>query len=105
MILVHRLVLVLDADRVATHAYVHRDEVVLLHQRVDVMGCRRRHGPLGDGLGIDNERFAEDLSGELTALEERIVSGKMRRSCSERGTGRVASDNNPFARSMPTEAA
>ena len=40
LILVHRLVFVLDADRVAAHAYMDRDGLVLLHQRVDVMGCR-----------------------------------------------------------------
>ena len=60
-----------------------RDGLVLLHQRVVVKGCRQRHGPLGDGLGIDNERFAEDLSGELTALEERIVARHVRENRSE----------------------
>ena len=62
---------------------MHRDGVVLLHQRVDVMGCRRRHGPLGDGLGIDDERFAEDLARELTALEEPIVARHVRENRSE----------------------
>ena len=62
---------------------MHRDGLVLLHQRVDVKGCRRRHGPLGDGLGIDNERFAEDLARELTALEERIVARHVRENRSE----------------------